>query len=88
MSGTWRLTYSLHSRVDSGEDNDCILYLNGEALTGAYHHTYSSSGVVYSTGGRVVTVEASAGDKIEIRTTRMDRNYYQILYCAEYIPKM
>ena len=43
---------------------------------------------MYSTGGRVVTVEASAGDKIEVRADGMDDDYYEILYCAEFIPKM
>ena len=40
------------------------------------------------TGGRVVTMEASAGDKIEIRATYMDRDFYDVLYCVEYITKM
>ena len=36
----------------------------------------------------MVTLEASAGDKIEMEITRMDGNYWDILYCAEFIPKM
>jgi len=88
VSGAWRLTYSLESRVESGDYNICYLYLNGDRLDETEHETYSGSGVVWSTSGRVVTVEASAGDKIEIRTIRIDGNYYRILYCAEYIPKM
>ena len=88
MSGTWRLTYSLTSIVHNGEVNYCFLYLNGEELFETKHDTYSASGQVTSTSGRVMTVEASAGDKIEIRTTRMDGAYYDTLYCAKYIPKM
>ena len=88
MSGAWRLTYSLYSWVNSGEVNYCYLFLNGEALPETDHTTSSETGQVRSTGGRVVTLEASAGDKIDIRTDRMDRYYYDILYCAEYLPKM
>ena len=78
----------MRSVVDSGDGNDCYLYLNGDQLDETRHGTYSESGEVRSTGGRVVTLEASAGDKIEIRADRMDGYYYQILYCAEYLPKM
>ena len=88
VSGAWRLTYSVASLVNSGETNYCYLYLNGDLLTETKHWTYSETGQVMSTGGRVVTVEASAGDKIEVRAYEMDGYYYQILYCAEYIPKM
>ena len=30
VSGAWRLTYSLESRVDSGESNWAFLYINGQ----------------------------------------------------------
>ena len=88
VSGAWRLSYSMRSQVYSGEHNICYLYINGEELTESDHHTYIQPGSVSYTGGRVVTLEASAGDKIEIRTYRMDDWYHNILYCAEYIPKM
>ena len=82
------MSYSLESRVDSAEQNIAWLYINGDNLNETSHVTHSSYYRVNSTGGRMVTVEASAGDKIEIRTTRMEGEYWQILYCAEYIPKM
>ena len=88
VSGAWKLTYSMQSTVYSGNNNICYLYLNGEKLDETRHNTYSQSGRVHSTSGRVVTLEASAGDKIEIRATRMDYVYNDILYCAEFIPKM
>ena len=88
VSGAWRLTYSMRSSVDSGEYNYCYLYLNGEQMPETRHETHSDNGWVRSTGGRVVTVEASAGDEIEIRTTRMEGHYYNFLYCAEYMTKM
>ena len=78
----------MYSRMESKDDNICYLSINDEALDETRHYTYSESGVVQSTGGRVVTLEASAGDTIEIRVDRMDRYYYNILYCAEFIPKI
>jgi len=88
VSGAWRLSYNMESRVPGGpgEWNTAYLYLNDQQLPETDH--YSQSGAVSSTGGRVVTLEASAGDEIEIRTTSMDGSYGQILYCAEFIPKM
>ena len=88
VSGLWKTTFSLESLVHSGFGNDAYLYINGEQLVETQHYTYSESGEVTSTGSRVVTKEASAGDQIEIRTTRMDGTLYRILYCAEFIPKM
>ena len=82
------MSYSLFSQLDSGDDNNCYLYINGVALYESRHHTFSQTGAVFSTGGRVVTLEASAGDKIEIRAATMDNWYHNILYCAEYIPKL
>ena len=89
VSGAWRLTYSMESKLDSGEENLCHLYINGDKLWATQHSTYNSmTGTVESTSGRVWTLEASAGDKIEIGTDKMDRVYYKILFCAEFIPKM
>ena len=88
VSGTWKMSYSLRSEVNSDEDNYCKIYINGNMLWETDYYTYSETGRVSSSGGRVVTMEASAGDKIEIRADRMDGFLYYILYCAEYIPKM
>ena len=88
VSGAWRLSFSMQSSVDSGERNDAYLFINGEALDETRHYTRSSTDFARSTGGRVVTMEASAGDKIEIRAAEMDNVYYGTLYCAEFIPKM
>ena len=82
------MSYSLDSRVFSDEGNINYLYINGNQLPETLHDTSSASGVVRSTGGRVVTLEASAGDKIEIRVTDMNGSYYHIHFCAEFIPKM
>ena len=88
VSGAWRVSYHMESRVDGGNPNYCYLYINGDKLPET-SQTYSESRVVTSTGGRVVTLEASAGDKIEIKATQMDGIYRYVQYCAEYtIPEM
>ena len=78
------------SYVDNAEGNRALIYINGYPQYEAEHSTYSlgSSGVVKSTGGRVWIMEASAGDKIEIRADEMDYDYYRIIFCTEFIPKM
>ena len=86
LSGAWTLTYSLQSVVDSGEKNLARLFLNGGLLgPETQHQTYSESGEVISTSGRSVTLEAFSGDAIYLKPTRMDGQYWQIYYCAEYI---
>ena len=88
VSGAWRVSYSLRSSVGSKKGNYAYLYMNRNQLTETLHNTYSESGQVYSTGGRVWTLEASAGDKIELRADNMGGDYYRIIFCAEFIPKM
>jgi len=88
VSGAWRMSFSLQSHVYSGELNYCYLYINGDQLDETRHYTFSSSDQVDSTGGRDVTLEASAGDKIEIRADVMGGDFYRIIFCAEYLTKM
>ena len=89
VSGAWRLSNSLFSSVGTGEANSATLFINGNLLSQAYHSTYNgNSDTVLSTGGRMVTVQASAGDSIEIRATRMDHHFGQVQFCAEFIPKI
>ena len=89
VSGAWRLTYSMGSTVNSWNSNLSFLYINGGLLDeSSRYRTFSETGQVLSTGGRVVTVEASAGDKIEIRATTVDGSYWRIIFCAEFISKM
>ena len=90
VSGAWRVSFSMASLVGVGygDQNRAYLYINGNQLDETEYWTYSESGLVCSTGGRVLTLEASAGDKIEVRTTRVDGYHYNVLYCAECIPKM
>ena len=81
----------MFSRVYSGDSNQSYLYINGNRLDVSLHKTTSDDGEgrqVETTSGRMVTLEASAGDKIEVRAYIMDNDYYQIIFCAEFIPKM
>ena len=77
----------MESWVGTGDTN--IAYLQyGVGLIETKHRTFSQTGQVTSTSGRVVTVEAAASAQMEIITTTMDHSYYNILFCAEFIPKM
>ena len=84
MSGDWRVSYSLMSKLDSGY-NFCFLYLNGQQQWATRHQTYSTGAMVQSTGGRVVTLEANAGDTISLRSTGMYGDYFFIHFCVEYV---
>ena len=90
VSGTWRISYFLGSYVDSGKFNSAWLFFhgNGNSLDESSHYTESvnGGGTVSSTGGRVVNLEASAGDRIYIRANTMGGHYYDIYFCAEFIP--
>ena len=78
----------MYSRVESGDKNWAYLFINGVPREETDHYTFSERGVVRFTSGRVVTLEFRAGDRIEIRTTKLDGHYDDIIYCAEYISKM
>ena len=85
------------SRVESGDTNRAYLHINGDWVEESEHITYSGWGAVYSTGGREVTREFSQGDNIELKADTMDVSrhpgwmdgyYNNIVFCAEYVPKM
>ena len=88
VSGVWRVNFNLLSFVESSEWNWVSLYLNVGRIKGTKHETSSPSGLVRSTSGRVVTVEASAGDSIELKAEKMEGSYYFINFCVDYIAKM
>ena len=85
LSGTYRVSYSLTSVVYSGKSNNVYLHLNDDQLPETRHTTYSDRDQVQSTSGLVVTLEASAGDTIELRTSKMDHQFYRINFCVEYV---
>ena len=82
------MSYSLWSYVGSGENNWAYIFVNGEQVIESEHRTYSSSGSVISTGGREVTLEASAGDSITLHTSALDRYIAGVLTCFSFIPTM
>ena len=93
VSGAWRISYSLQSSgrgvaLIRDEKNIAVLYKNGNSLQGTQYYSASSDGWVASTGGRVVNMEANAGDRIDLRATRIDDIFWDILFCAEFIPKL
>ena len=88
ISGSWRVSFSMRSRVDSGEDNRAWINVNGRSVYETEYYTSSSSGVVTSTGGRELTLQASAGDSITLETNRLDGYFYEVQTCFDFIPIM
>ena len=88
ISGSWRVSYSHYSEVDSGEINLAFIYLNGEPVPESRYYTYINGARVISTGGREVTLEASAGDTITLHTSALDRYIAGVLTCFSFIPTM
>ena len=93
VSGTWRISYFLGSAVDSYKFNSARLFFHGignygNSLDESGHYTESvnGGGTVSTTGGRVVNLEASARDNIYIRAGTMGGHFYDIYFCAEFIP--
>ena len=72
------------SRVGSGNYDDVFLYHNGLRMSETKYGTFSDSGYVWSTGGRVVYIQAQAGDTISLRTGVEDFDIYYIITCFEY----
>ena len=72
--------------TDIAEGNTAFIYLNGEQLPESEHSTFSENGDVRTTGGRVLTMAAIAGDSITLETPRMERVFFHVLTCFEFIP--
>ena len=87
VSGIWKVSFSLQSRVYSGQENIVYLYHNNEAVIWSLHKTRSSNDrEVFSTGGREIILDARKGDTISLRTTRLEGDLFEILLCLEYQP--
>ena len=84
MTGSWRISFSLGSRVLIGDHNYVYLYHNGEQMPETQHDTYSQSGSVYSTGGREILVTAQQGDTLTLGSGGVDNAFANILTCFEY----
>ena len=84
MSGTWTVSFSFMSQTDSGDFNLAYVYHNEDQISGSGIWTNSASGFVESTGGRVVFIQAEAGDTITARTTVQNYRTFDIFTCIEY----
>ena len=78
----------MYSRVDSGNENWAMIYHNGYKVPLTDHDTYSQWYVVQSTGGRELFLNARAEDTIYLKATKLEGEYHDIYFCAEYIPKI
>ena len=76
------------SYVNSTETNIGHLYHNDVVLEESRHKTHSSSGLVACTGGRELTLKASAGDSISLKTSAMDGDYWRVMTCFEFLPRI
>ena len=76
------------SYVNSTETNIGHLYHNDVVLEESRHKTHSSSGMVASTGGREMIVEVSAGGSISLKTSTMDGDYWRVMACFEFLPRI
>ena len=84
MNGTWRISFSMESIVNNGDNNYAYLYHNGAMMPDTQHWTGSYSGEVVSTGGREILVTAQQGDTLTLRSTRLDWYFHDIRTCFEY----
>ena len=97
LTGTWRVHFSARSNLENEKTNIAIIYHNEKEVVETYHHTYAGKDPVSSTGGREVTLDASAGDTISLRTRQFENTFnrisigqvqepmfYRILICFEY----
>ena len=75
----------MFSALDTSERNEVYVYFNGNKLPESYHYTnYGGKSYIRSTGGREVTVAASARDTIYLRTGTMKDGFHQILFCVAF----
>ena len=84
QTGTWRISFSIYSRVDTGEANLAYLYHNGQKMAETVHATTSGKGEVDSTGGREILMRAEQGDSLTLRTGGLDHAFYRIMTCFEF----
>ena len=86
LSGTYTVSFSLSSSVNNNYYNYAFLSHNGAKIYETEHRTMIKTASVDSTGGRLVYIQADAGDTISLGTTTDDSTYglYNILTCFEY----
>ena len=74
MNGTWRISFSMESIVNNGDNNYAYLYHNGEQMPETEHDR-----------GREILMTAQQGDTLTLRSGRVDYRFYNIITCFEYI---
>merc|ERR1719461_1556487 len=69
-SGVWEVTFSMHPWLNSDEEIEAYLYINGRKLTESQYDTtyYNSEGWVGSLGSRTLFIKLNKGDKVTLRT--------------------
>ena len=91
LSGAWRVTFSIMSKVEGMESNWVFLYLNGVRVKPSMWSNYSGGSAVGTTSGREWIQEAIAGDAISLWSSKPQGGYYGTLLevncCFEFIPK-
>ena len=85
VTGVWRVSFSLRSRVNTGEVNDVFIYHNQQKIEETRHETYSRDELVNSTGGRELVTRAERGDTFHLSTWRMDGWFFHIITCFEFV---
>ena len=85
MTGVWRVSFSLLSRVSTGESNDVFIYHNQQRIAETVHGTYSEYYKVISTGGRELVTRAERGDTFHLGTGGMGGKFYDIITCFEFV---
>ena len=86
MTGLWRVSFSLISRVDDGlAGNRVYIFHNHQQMRETEHYTDSKYYEVWSTGGRELITRVEQGDTFHLGTERMNNWFYQIITCFEFV---
>jgi len=85
VTGVWRVSFSLHSNVDTGQYNDVYIYHNQQKIQETWHLTHSEYYKVISTGGRELITRAEQGDTFHLGTETIDDGIYFITTCFEFV---
>ena len=96
LTGTWRVHFSARSDNGGPKANIAYIYHNEKEIVETSYYTYGIAPMA-TTGGREVTLDASAGDTISLRTRQFENTFnrisigqvqepmfYRILICFEY----
>ncbi len=85
MTGVWRVSFSLESKVTTGQWNWVYIYHNQQQIAETEHDTYSEYKRVDSTGGRELITRAERGDTFHLDTGIMKGWFNNIIACFEFV---